>query len=42
MYEVRKIVWEDKSGWGIFQGSDEWGDISDLKADRYLVIKIIK
>lgn len=29
--------------WGIYErGGDEWGDLADLKADKYLLLPLLK
>lgn len=45
LYEIKKSDGEDEDGndawyWGIFcDDGEEWGDLADLNADKYLVLK---
>ena len=40
LFQIMKTDFEDKWYWGLFTADgDEWGDYSDLTADRYCVMK---
>lgn len=43
LYQILKTEFEDKWYWGIFTADgDEWGDYSDLTAERYCRMKLLK
>ncbi len=43
LFQVLKVDFEDGWYWGLFYGSEEaYGDIADLKADKYLVMPLLK
>jgi len=43
VFEITKTDCYDGSGWywGIFNDGEEWGDIADLKADKYKILPSI-
>lgn len=42
LYQIKKTDCDDKWYWGIFdQYGDEWGEYSDLQAQRYAIINPI-
>lgn len=43
LFQILKTTFENKWYWGIFTADgDEWGDYSDLKADKYRRIDLLK
>ncbi len=43
LFQIKKINFDGQWYWGLCNGDgDEWGDYSDLKADKYLVMETIK
>lgn len=42
IFTVQRVDFEDKWYWGLIDGNgDEWGDIEDLKAQKYYVIEAL-
>lgn len=38
LFEIYKVEFDGEWYWAISLDGDEWGDIADLKADKYLVL----
>ena len=46
-FTIKKEIGEDNEGnagwyWAIFKDDEEWGDLADLKADKYAIVSPLK
>jgi hypothetical protein len=47
LFTVKLDLGENSEGenawyWAIFKDDDEWGDLADLKADKYCILPLLK